>query len=109
MKARKYTNRIEIWKRPETDDSFGGSVYDTPSEKLGESWCNIKTLSQQRIIDLGLLDFKHSIQINLRKRNDLDYTQNDIYFVYKGKEYIKQSLIEVNLDGYEIQITASLL
>ena len=113
MKARKYINRIEVWGIPEVLDGFGGDTYGEPI-KITESWCNIKTLSKERLTaslerstDLGLLDFKYAIQINLRKRNDLNYFQPDIYFVYQDVKYMIQSIVEVDLKGFEIQIIAT--
>ena len=106
MKARKYINRIEVWGIPEVLDGFGGDTYGEPI-KITESWCNIKTLSTERLSDLGLLDFKYGIVINLRKRSDLNYYQPDIYFVYQGVDYMTQSIVEVDLKGFEIQIIAT--
>ena len=113
MKARKYINRIEVWGIPEVLDGFGGDSYGEPI-KITESWCNIKTITArgssitpERLNDLGLLDFKYGIVINLRKRSDLNYFQPDIYFVYQGVDYMTQSIVEVDLKGFEIQIIAT--
>lgn len=106
MKARKYINRIEVWGIPEVLDGFGGDTYGEPI-KITESWCNIKTITPERLSDLGLLDFKYGIQLNLRKRSDLNYFQPDIYFVYQGVDYMTQSIVEVDLNGFEIQIIAT--
>jgi hypothetical protein len=106
MKARKYINRIEVWGIPEVLDGFGGDTYGEPI-KISESWCNIKTVNPDSLSDLGLLDFKYGIVINLRKRSDLNYFQPDIYFVYQGVDYMTQSIVEVDLKGFEIQIIAT--
>jgi hypothetical protein len=116
MKARKYINRIEVWGIPEVLDGFGGDTYGEPI-KITESWCNIKTITgrgsgiagitPERLSDLGLLEFKYGIQLNLRKRSDLNYFQPDIYFVYQGVDYMTQSIVEVDLKGFEIQIIAT--
>ncbi|AGO48422.1 phage head-tail joining protein [Cellulophaga phage phi10:1] len=106
MKARKYLNKIGVYVRTEKEDGFGGSIHTEPV-LIGSSWCNITTLSPQKIVDLGLSDFRNAIQINLRKRNDLDYYQDDLYFKYNEIDYMIQSILEVNLNGYEIQIVAT--
>lgn len=108
MKSRKYINRIDVYKKTEVADGFGGDVYGDP-ELIASSWCRIKTLSPERLTDLGLQDFKYGISIDLRYRTDLDYNQKDIYFSYKSRDYIIQSVIDKDLEGKEIKIIATSL
>lgn len=105
MKPRKYINRIEVWKHIEKDDGFGGNI-TTPS-KISDSWCDIKTLNSERLIAFGITDSEYGLRINLRKRNDLDYFDEDIYFVYQDRDYVIQNIVEKDINGYEIEIIAA--
>ena len=106
MKARKYINRISVWGVPEVTDGFGGDTYGEPIQ-LAQSWCNIRTLTPERLTDLGLMNFKYGVEINLRKRNDLNYYDPDIYFIYNDVNYMIQSIVKIDLKGYEIKIIAT--
>lgn len=104
MKARKYLSRIEVWKDTEVSDGFGGNV--TSPVKVTDSWCNIKTLSGTRLIDLGITEHDYALKLELRHRNDLDYEAEDIFLKYKDISYIVQTVVPKDLENYEIQIIA---
>ena len=79
---RKYKYQIEVWSRGEVPDGSGGqTVADT---KLADSWCNVTSVPIPKLIDYGLNNTQRAITIELRERNDLDYFDTYIFFVYKG-------------------------
>lgn len=104
LKARKYINRIEVWRDAEHEDGFGG--YTTVPEKVDNSWCNIKTISSSRLTDFGITDQDYALKLELRHRNDLDYEAEDIFLKYKDISYIVQTVVPRDLENYEIQIIA---
>lgn len=110
MKPRKFKHRIEVWKTVPTADGFGGNVVDdvTPNETLlGSSWCKVTTIAQNKFVDFGLDEVRKAIKVNVRKRNDLDYEQEGLFFKYKDVRYTVNGVTEYNIDGYHYQIIAS--
>ena len=101
---RKYIHRIQVWVSDPTDDGFGGSTI-TPAQ-LGSSWCNIKTLTSEKLIAYGLDITKQAITIKTRWRSDLDYFRDGLYFKYKNADYMPTSITEKDLESEEITIIA---
>lgn len=106
MRGRRYINRIAIWRKVELADGHGGHT-NQESNLVDSSWCKVKTLDLNRRTDLGLSEYNYAIQVDLRKRDDLDYNQEDIYFVYKNNEFVFKSIAEKDLDGYDVRIIAA--
>lgn len=104
-RARRFNKRIEILQSSSVPDGFGGNVVTLA--KVGTSWCNIKTLSIQRVTDLGLNDNNTVIEVNLRYRDDLDYNVKDTALRYKGVDYNILRVDPVDLEGVNIKITAA--
>ena len=107
MKARKYTKRIQFYQTTNVADTYGGF---TVSEALvATSWCNIKTVSNgQRLTDLGISDPSNSIILQLRQRNDIDYSALDMYVKYRGVKYIIQNApTNTDFNDTEIEIVAT--
>lgn len=101
---RRYINRIAVWKNESVSDSFGGNL--NSSEQLASSWCNVRTLPKDKNTEYGLDVGSNAIKIRTRYREDLDYEQEGIYFVYKGKEFYPDSVTSVDIDKQEVEIIA---
>lgn len=106
MRARKYINRIDVYRATYVSDGYGGQTLGEPT-LLGKSWCNVKTLRAERATELGLTDNNTVIEISLRKRNDLEYSTNDMYFTYKGIDFNPLRIEHIDLEGYELKIIAA--
>lgn len=107
MKPRRYRHRIAIFENTSeaaTDDGFGGNIGG--ESQLGSSWCNIRTITAEKLIDYGLDQTKKAIIISLRKRVDIDLNRSDIFFKYGGEEFYPSSVTEDNLNGYHFTIIA---
>ena len=102
---RKYKYTIEVWSRSSVDDTAGGqTVTDT---KLGDSWCNIESIPTPNLTDYGLSVPQRGIIIRLRERNDIDYFDQDIFFVYKGLKWVITQITDLDLEGEELEILAT--
>ena len=110
MKPRKFKHRIDVYKTVPTSDGFGGNLIndDAANETLlGSSWCKVTTIPTNKLVDFGLDEASQAIRINVRKRNDLDYEQQGLFFKYKGVRYTVNGITQYNIDGYHYQIIAS--
>lgn len=105
MKGRRYINRVEVLRVSNVPDSFGGNTVQNQS--LGFSWCNIKTVSVDRVSNLGLNENNLVIEVNLRERDDITYSIKDTIFRYKSIDYNLLRIEPVNLDDREIKIICS--
>lgn len=107
MRARSYRHRIAVYENTAevaTDDGFGGN---TGGENLlASSWCNVRTIPTNKVIEYGLDQTKKAITISVRKRTDLDFNRSDLFFRFKGDDYYPISVTEDNLDGYHFTIIA---
>lgn len=102
---RKYLDRVEVWRRDQDADDFGGFLI-TPT-KLGDSWCNITTVSRDKMVAYGLEIPQQAIRIKTRTRSDLDYFVQGVFIKYKSKDWYINSITEINLDGEELDIIAT--
>lgn len=105
MRARKYTDRVEIQKATVLQDGHGGST--TTFEKVNESWCKVKTLNIQRVTDLGLNDNNTVIEVNLRYRDDVKYSVKDTRLVYRDVIFNVLRVEQKDIENVEIKITAA--
>jgi len=105
MRARKYINRVKVYQGTATADGFGGNT--STMALVGESWCNVKTLSVQRVTDLGLNENTLVIEVNLRDRTDLDYSIVGTQLKYKDMFYNILRITPINLEEKEINIVAA--
>tara|TARA_R110000782_G_C14807087_1_gene412396 strand:+ start:2593 stop:2922 length:330 start_codon:yes stop_codon:yes gene_type:complete len=105
MRPRKYINRVSVYQGVATADGVGGST--SVMSLLGDSWCNVKTLSVQRVTDLGLNENSLLIEVNLRDRSDIDYSITNTQLKYQNLFYNIIRVEPINLDGKEIKITAA--
>ena len=102
---RKYLNKVEVWLNSALDDTVGGNLVD-PSQ-LGSSWCNVSTLSTDKLTTYGLDIAQQAITIKTRYRSDLDYFQEGLFFKYKGLDWMPTSISNKNLINEEIVIVAT--
>jgi len=102
---RKYLNRIEVWLNSDSDDLSGGLL--TEPSKVNDSWCNVKTVNRSNLTAYGLDIAVQAIRIRTRHRNDLDYFQEGLFFKYKQKDWMVNSIHDVDLDGEELDIIAT--
>lgn len=110
MKARKLKYRIEVYKTVPVADGFGGNVIEDEAANeilLDSSWCNVKTIPISKLTEYGLDENQKAVRITLRKRDDLDYEQQGLFFKYKGVRYTVEQITEWDIDGYYFQIIAS--
>ena len=85
MRARKFRKRIEIYQLTNVPDGFGGN---TISESLlGESWCDITTVSGVDVTEFGINNTQLVVEITTRKRSDLNYNTINQLIKYKGENY----------------------
>lgn len=105
MKPRKYINKIEVYTTSYIDDGYGGQILDTPT-LIGSSWCNVKTLRSERVTELGLSENNVVIELNLRYRNDLEYSTRNMFFRYKGLDFNPLRIEPVDINKYELRIIA---
>lgn len=106
MRGRKYINRIDVYQVSAVSDGFGGNILSEPV-LIGSSWCNIKTLRAERVTDLGLSENDLIIEVNLRYRDDLNYTTKNMFFRYRGVDYNLLRIEHINLDRLELKILAA--
>tara|TARA_R110002051_G_scaffold308116_1_gene379512 strand:- start:13841 stop:14203 length:363 start_codon:yes stop_codon:yes gene_type:complete len=102
--ARKYDRLIEIWQTTNVRNEYGGT--EVVTARIGGSYCKIRTLNAQRMIDLGLNENKLAIDIELRNRKDIDYTVRGIFFKYKGTTYNINTIENKDVDGLTLKILA---
>jgi hypothetical protein len=104
MRARGYSRQIEVWQTTPSDDGFGGDGVTTAL--LGKSWCNIKTPSKDyRTTAEGITETNNILILTLRKRNDLVYNSENMFFVYKTVKYVISSEpVNVGFEDRDIEI-----
>ena len=102
---RKYLNRIEVWLNGADLDDVGGENVDPV--KISDSWCNITTIRREKLVSFGLDIPTQAINIRTRFRNDLDYFQDGLFFKYKTKDWIVNSIHNIGLDDEDIDIIAT--
>ncbi len=104
--SRRFKNRIEVYQNVSEDDGAGGNVNSGTPTKLGDSWCDVRTIPRDKITDYGLDVEQEVIRIRLRYRSDLDYTTVGLFFRYKSKDWFPSSIERKDLEEYEVEIIA---
>lgn len=88
-----YTKRVEIWQTTNVADTYGGN---TVSETLiTSSWAAVKDLNANKAASLsalGVNDVLNTIEVTLRKRNDITYNSINQFLKYKGDKYVIQHI-----------------
>jgi len=101
MRARRYTDIIEIWESVEMPDGFGGFVLDPV--KQFEKWAGIITKgSGYKFQQYGLNDFKNPVIFRIRKGNSI--INEDMFVIFNGGKFIIKGIENVNLDNIEINL-----
>ena len=101
MRARRYTDIIEIWESVEVPDGFGGFVLD-PVKRF-EKWAGIVTKgSGYKFQQYGLNDFKNPVIFRIRKGDSI--ITEDMFVIFNGGKFIIKGIENVNLDNIEINI-----
>ena len=104
MRARGYSKQIEVWQTTPVLDGVGGS--GVTATLLGKSWCSIKTPNKSyRTTAEGITETNNSLILKLRKRNDLTYNSENMYFVFRTVKYVISSEpINVGFEDRDIEI-----
>lgn len=102
---RKYLNRVEVWRNDAEDDTVGGNNLDPI--KISDSWANVKSINRDKLTSYGLDIAVQAVRIRTRHRSDLDYFTLGLFFKYKGKDWIPNSIHDVDLEGEELDIIAT--
>ena len=111
MRARKYNKRVSFYQTTTVPDGYGG--FTVSDSLIATSWCEIKTVSNnsrfnQRITNLGITDPNNAIIIQLRHRNDIDYSAINQYVLYRNVKYVIQNApVNIDLEGVDIEIIAT--
>lgn len=102
MKARAYTDLIEIWHNTETADGFGG--YVTAPVKVKDIWAAKRTKgSGFKFQQYGLNDFKNPVIFAVRNHTEI----TEKHFIkWKGRTFQIKGIEDVNLNGTELNIYA---
>lgn len=106
MSARKYNKRVEVWQTNALpEDDFGDN--DVEPILLTTTWCKLITTNKNyRTTEFGIIDTTDTIDIELRKRNDLPYNSKNQFFVYNNEKYnIQNEPIDIGFENREIRIT----
>lgn len=101
MRARLYTNVIEIWETESVPDGFGG--YTNEDVKKFDKWAQKRTQGAgYKFQQYGLNDFKNPVIFRIRKG---DNEINEQMFVkYNGSQFAIKGIENVNLDNREINL-----
>jgi len=101
MRARRYTDIIEIWESVEVPDGFGGFVLN--EVKQFEKWAGIVTKgSGYKFQQYGLNDFKNPVIFRIRKGDSI--ITEDMFVIFNGGKFIIKGIENVNLDNIEINL-----
>jgi head-tail adaptor len=88
-----FNKRVDIYQTSNVADGYGGN---TVSELLiTSSWANVKYLSTNKaasLNDLGINDALNTIEVILRKRNDITYNSINQFLKYDGDKYVIQHI-----------------
>jgi len=101
MRARRYTDIIEVWESVEVPDGFGGFVSN--EVKKFEKWAGIITKgSGYKFQQYGLNDFKNPVIFRIRKGDSI--INEDMFVIFNGAKFIIKGIENVNLDNIEINL-----
>ena len=102
MRARRYTDIIEIWETTKVDDGFGGDKQG-PDAKRFEKWAGIITKgSGYKFQQYGLNDFKNPVIFRIRKGDSI--INEDMFVIFNGAKFIIKGIENLNLDNIEINL-----
>ncbi len=103
MISRAYNIKIDIKKRGEVEDGFGG-VVSGDVVLLKNIWAKVVTRNVgRRFTDYGLNKFENPAIFSIRGKNNIQIDE-DCFVEYKGKKFLIKGVEDVNLEGIEINI-----
>ena len=101
MRARRYTDKIEVWQSIEIEDGYGG--YTNQEVKQFDKWAGKQTQGAGSKFQLyGLNDFKNPVIFRIRKGNNV--INEDMFIKFNGSKFIIKGIENVNLDNREINL-----
>lgn len=103
--ARKYRHRIEVYQQTASTDGFGGATLS--GALLSKAWADITTIPTGKRTEYGLNETQSAISLRVRKHGSIDWEAENIYIVYKSKEWDITSVTLVNLWNSEYELIAS--
>lgn len=103
--ARRYSRRVEVWSYVYNDDGFGGGT--TTDTKQVDVWAEVTTIDRDKLIQFGLDIAQNGVQVYMRKNSAIDMMAPNIFLKIGGNDYTINSVGDTDLDGLEIEITAS--
>ena len=110
MNSRDLTKQIELFELVSVSDGYGG--YNVTESSLGKSWAKIESLQPGRSNNLdnfGITDLNNSIFVTVRKRNDLVYSMETMFFKYRGSKYtISTAPTNVDFNDRWIKFTGAI-
>ena len=92
MRARSFNKRIEIWNTTTVSDGFGGNT--VTDVLVTSSWANVNTIngkSSTLTTELGILEASSTIEVKMRKREDLTIDIDTMYVKYRSVKYVIKS------------------
>lgn len=101
MRARRYTDVIDIYQKDKIDDGYGGT---TPTDVFKFSkWAKVETQgSGNKFKEFGLNDFKNPVIFRVRKGNN--EIEESMFIRFQEKDFIVKGIENVNLENREINI-----
>ena len=101
MKARRYTDKIEIWESVSVADGVGG--FTNEPMLLFSKWCSKSTQGAGfKFQQYGLNDFKNPVIFRIRKGDNV--INEKMFIIFNGSKFIIKGIENVNLDNREVNI-----
>ena len=102
MRAREYSDRIEIWASVQEPDGYGGTTPETET-MLFKKWAQIRTQGVGRKFqEFGLNEFVNPVMFRVRKGNNI--IRENMFVVYDGMKFVVRGVENVNLDDRFLNI-----
>ena len=101
MKARLYTDIIDIWESEKVPDGYGG--FTNQDVKKFDKWAQKRTKGAgYKFQQYGLNDFKNPVIFRIRKGDSI--INEDMFVIFNGGKFIIKGIENVNLDNIEINL-----
>lgn len=86
MNSRALNKRVEIYSASSVSNGFGGNAVE--ETLIGSSWAKVTTLKPGFAqLSYGLQEGQRSVEITMRKRDDLTLTEGIHFIKYRSKKY----------------------
>lgn len=101
MKARKYTDVIEVWETTQVDDGYGGTIPE--DVKRFDKWAQKRTKGAGfKFQQFGLNEFVNPVIFRIRKGNN--EIAEKMFVRYNDSDFIIKGIENVNLDNRELNL-----